>query len=247
MHGIPGSGKTFLASWIIGEAEKKGQALFVFCSYKRALKPISVIHSLLFQLASEDETLQAVLTETKRRGLENNTKTATDILKKAIGTVKPTFVIVDGLDEVDEYEQKYILYTLQDILEGCPSMRLCLTSRMEDNIDKIVKEQCSRIRVDAKNFQSIQSYVKTRFEDWANESEFETELKSEIQEFVSPVADKAKGKKCCYCPQPKLSSSGMFLYARIVLDNVQSLTDPDEIRSELKALPRDLNEAYVVY
>jgi len=36
---------------------------------------------------------------------------------------------------------------------------------------------------------------------------------------------------------------GMFLYARIILDNVMLLTELDEIKRELKVLPADLNDA----
>jgi len=35
----------------------------------------------------------------------------------------------------------------------------------------------------------------------------------------------------------------MFLYARIVLDNVVDLINVDEIRRELRALPEDLDDA----
>jgi hypothetical protein len=35
----------------------------------------------------------------------------------------------------------------------------------------------------------------------------------------------------------------MFLYARIILDNLEQMSSIDEIRHELKALPIDLNEA----
>jgi len=39
--------------------------------------------------------------------------------------------------------------------------------------------------------------------------------------------------------------AGMFLYARIVLDNAELFSSLDEIEGELKALPEDLNEAWV--
>jgi hypothetical protein len=40
-----------------------------------------------------------------------------------------------------------------------------------------------------------------------------------------------------------LSSKGMFLYARIVLDNLEQSHGIDEIRRELEALPTDLADA----
>jgi len=35
----------------------------------------------------------------------------------------------------------------------------------------------------------------------------------------------------------------MFLYARIIMDNVELFTDMEEIERELKVLPLDLNDA----
>lgn len=52
----------------------------------------------------------------------------------------------------------------------------------------------------------------------------------------------------CY-EQPRLCAnlsylmSGMFLYARIILDNLEQMPSVDEIWHELKALPIDLKEA----
>ncbi len=40
-----------------------------------------------------------------------------------------------------------------------------------------------------------------------------------------------------------LLAPGMFLYARIVLDNVVDLINIEEIRRELRALPEDLDAA----
>ena len=40
-------------------------------------------------------------------------------------------------------------------------------------------------------------------------------------------------------------NTGMFLYARIVIDNVVDLISIEDIRRELKALPADLDSVYV--
>jgi hypothetical protein len=37
---------------------------------------------------------------------------------------------------------------------------------------------------------------------------------------------------------------GMFLFARIILDNLEQMSSMQEIRNELRALPVDLNDAY---
>lgn len=39
-----------------------------------------------------------------------------------------------------------------------------------------------------------------------------------------------------------MRSKGMFLYARIVIDNVVDLTNINDIRRELRVLPEDLDD-----
>lgn len=175
-------------------------------------------------------------------------------MKTAVQAAGLTFIAIDGLDEIEEFERNQVLYHLLDILKACPSARLCLSSRIEDGIDKIIGDHSSRIRVDAKNYRSIQSYVNARFEGWMQECGFGTELKDEIEGLVYSVAAQAKGNSHLVGKSVLESKlimpfyfSGMFLYARIVFDNVKLLTDPDEIRSELKVLPRDLDAAYEIF
>lgn len=48
---------------------------------------------------------------------------------------------------------------------------------------------------------------------------------------------------CCLCLAYLLK--GMFLYARIMLGNIELLSDIEDIRKELRVLPENLNEAYV--
>ncbi|KAK1765267.1 hypothetical protein QBC33DRAFT_496016, partial [Phialemonium atrogriseum] len=232
LQGIPGAGKTFLACWVVTKAKEKGRTLYAFPSHVRAdTTAISIIHTLLFQLASDDSDLQALLTDTNKRDLKSNVDVAKDLLTTALKCAGGTFMVIDGLDEVEEFERKQFLYSLLDVSKACrdSGLKICISSRAENDMVKILQSKATQIRVDRRNAVGIQTYVNSRFDQWMASTDFLAERQSEINALLSPISTKAKG---------------MFLYARIVIDNVVDLNNIDDIRRELRALPEDLDAAY---
>ena len=203
--------------------------MYIFASYTHtATTAISMLQSFLFQISSNEPSIQLLLTEFNQRDLKSNTKAVTDLLKTAISAIGPVFVIVDGVDELDECERTHLLCILLDILKESSEMKLCFSSRAEDDIDRIIGTQAEVIRVDKKNSGSIQSYINHRTKQLIDKHQFSPAAKSEILSLISPVA---------------ANSKGMFLYARIIMDNVFMLNDVEEVRRELRALPKDLDTA----
>ncbi|KAF7553701.1 hypothetical protein G7Z17_g3447 [Cylindrodendrum hubeiense] len=184
--------------------------------------------SLLFQLGSEEPVIQPLLTEFNQRDLKSNTKAVAELLKTAISVVGPVLVIVDAVDEIDECERAHLICILLDTLKESSEMKLCFSSRAEDEIDRIIGTQAEIIRVDKNNSGSIQSYVNHRTKQLIDKHQFSPVARSEIRSLISPVA---------------ANSKGMFLYARIVMDNIMMLNNVEEVRHELKALPEDLDAA----
>ncbi|SPO07054.1 uncharacterized protein DNG_09748 [Cephalotrichum gorgonifer] len=233
LQGIPGAGKTFLASWVVAKAKEKGRTIYAFPSHVHSNTTAkSVIHSLLFQLASDDVDLQAIITDSNKRDLKSDMAVAKEVLKSALQFAGGAFIVVDGLDEVEKVERQQLLQSLMDILNACGELglRICIASRPEDDIAKILRRRGATIRVDGNNSLGIQTYINKRYEEWMNNTDFLDEGKKEIKAFLYPLVTKAKG---------------MFLYARIVIDNVADLNSIDDIRKELRVLPEDLDDAMV--
>ncbi|KAF4628634.1 hypothetical protein G7Y89_g9520 [Cudoniella acicularis] len=229
LQGIPGAGKTFTASFIVDKALERARTVYIFASYTHtATTAISILQSLLFQISCNEPPIQLLLTEFNQRDLKSNTKAVTDLLKNAISVIGPAFVVVDGVDELDESERTHLLCILLDILKESSEMKLCFSSRAEDDIDRIIGTQAEVIRVDKNNSGSIQSYINHRTKQLIEKHQFSPAAKSEILSLLSPVA---------------ANSKGMFLYARIIMDNVFLLNDVEEVRRELRALPKDLDAA----
>ncbi|KAH6626209.1 hypothetical protein B0J18DRAFT_443769 [Chaetomium sp. MPI-SDFR-AT-0129] len=232
LQGIPGAGKTFLSAVAVDEAKKRHRTLFVFVSHihQSSTTTKSILQSLLFQLAFDLEDAQSVLVESNERELLGNTQYVRDLLKTLLSTpgVGPTYIILDGLDEMEAVERGILLNQLAD-LESCPEVRTLISSRPEDDIANILDAKASKIRVDKRNSDSIRSYVNQRTQDWMRTADFDQEIRKQVEHLLEPVAEHA---------------NGMFLYARIVLDNAETCNGLEEIERELRVLPVDLDDAY---
>ncbi|KAH7150359.1 hypothetical protein B0J13DRAFT_549979 [Dactylonectria estremocensis] len=231
LQGIPGAGKTYLTAAAIEHTRERHRTLFAFAAHanKSSLSAFSILQSLMFQAAEDDEDFQALLVESKERELRGNTGYVVGLLKTFLVTSGSIYIIVDGLDEIEECERQIFLHRLNELSKECGDLRLLISSRSEDDISRKLQDKATSIRVDDMNSGSIQTYVDRRCQDWMASRHFNPDTKGELLEFISPLSANA---------------NGMFLYARIILDNLEQMSSIEEIRRELKALPNDLAGAY---
>lgn len=244
------AGKTFLAAAAIEEAKARHRTLFVFASYvyRGSTTARSILQSLLFQLAFDAKDVQSVLVQSNERDLLGSTKYVSGLLKKLLNGVGPTYIVLDGLDEMDAIECRILLQELTN-LGDCPETKILVSSRPEDDISKILETKTTGIRVDQRNSGSIQSYVNQRIRDWMHNGDFDQEAREQIQQLLAPLGANAKGSLLLTALSlvgrrfANFTNKGMFLYARIILDSAEQFTDLEEIERELKVLPLDLNDA----
>ncbi|KAF4495971.1 nacht domain [Fusarium agapanthi] len=241
LQGIPGAGcligKTFLASTVVDRTKDLGHSLFALVSYRNALdSPLPIYHSLIFQLASQDLDLRTVLcstimntTKDLKRDLKGDSKFALNTFSKLLQATGPTYITIDGLDEIDDYTQQVFLHLLLDELKSLPHAKLLISSRRVERIERILKPVATILPIDHKNSGCIEAYVSQRGRKWLENSYFDCDARTEVRQLLNPLASKA---------------DGMFLYARIVLEDLEMLQDLDSIREQLRALPDGLDEAY---
>ncbi|KAI1770676.1 hypothetical protein F4818DRAFT_432308 [Hypoxylon cercidicola] len=237
IRGIPGAGKTYLASTAIDESITKGHCLFAFLSYKQGLQsPLPVLQSLLFQLASQEKNLRSVLCDTimsgpkdLKRDLKGDTEFTLGTLSKLLKCAGRTFVTIDGLDEVSEATQQALIRLLLGVMTECKETRLLIVSRQGHVLKRSLQDISDVIDINQRNTRCIQSYVNHRATEWLELSGFDREARAEILQLLYPLAATAKG---------------MFLYARLILENIDALQDVEKIREELRVLPGSLDEIY---
>jgi hypothetical protein len=184
-----------LAAAAINEAKSRHRTLFVFAShiYQSSTTARSILQSLLFQLAFDAKDVQAVLVQSRERDLMSNTKYVSELLKTVLKSVGPTYIVLDGLDEMDPVERRILLQQLID-LEDCTETMLLVSSRPEDDICRILETKATAIRVDKRNSGSIQSYVNQRTQDWIHGGDFDLEAQEEVRHLLAPLAATAGGR-----------------------------------------------------
>ncbi|KAF4151939.1 hypothetical protein CNMCM6069_002829 [Aspergillus lentulus] len=231
LQGIPGSGKTFLAGAVVDKAYTIGHTAFAFLShtFSTSTSALGVLHSLLFQVASQHEDLQDVLCHSTNEQIKSNITVAVDTLKSILDCAGQVFLIVDGLDEIDEVERRVLLKQLLHLSHECHETRIFISSRREEDIAVILEARSETIRVGGRNEESIQVFVDYQLKQIFQSRRFPPQIQDEIKRSLAPLASKAKG---------------MFLYAKIVLSGIELIDDVAEICEDLSILPEDLDDAY---
>ena len=201
---------------------------------------------MIFQLVSDNDDLQDVLCQSGGENLKSSVDAAANLLKTLLVCAGPTYIVIDGLDEIDETECCRLLKQLLEMPKTCHEVKIFMSSRAEADIADLLENQVS-ISVDTRNAGSIQTFVNRRIEEWFGKCNFLPEAQAEIQSLLAPLASNAKGMPCfrlvSYMGADALIVKGMFLYAEVVLSSVDSLDDMGEIREELRVLPESLDAA----
>ncbi|RAH64741.1 NACHT domain protein [Aspergillus aculeatinus CBS 121060] len=197
LQGMPGAGKSYLCSAAVRQFRDKNQrCLFAVISHcaNDTSTALKVLQSMLFQAADEEPDLQAVLLEAKERELRGSTLQVTELLNAFLRTADQTRIIIDGLDEIEEYERQVLLERLEDLVKGCPGVRILIGSRPEGDIFRRLDGKAITINVHDRNAGSIQHYINHRARSWINGLECLPTMETEIGVLLSPLAAKAKGQ-----------------------------------------------------
>ncbi|GFF67628.1 predicted protein [Aspergillus lentulus] len=194
LQGIPGSGKTFLAGAVVDKAYTIGHTAFAFLShtFSTSTSALGVLHSLLFQVASQHEDLQDVLCHSTNEQIKSNITVAVDTLKSILDCAGQVFLIVDGLDEIDEVERRVLLKQLLHLSHECHETRIFISSRREEDIAVILEARSETIRVGGRNEESIQVFVDYQLKQIFQSRRFPPQIQDEIKRSLAPLASKAK-------------------------------------------------------
>ncbi|KAF5578807.1 NACHT domain protein [Fusarium subglutinans] len=232
LQGIPGAGKTYLSAAAIDHTREHHQTLFAFISHrmKNSQSALAILHSLVFKAAEDDQSFQAHLLDSKERELQGNTSHVLELLKTFLTTARRTHIIIDGLDEMDEYERQILLKRFDELSKDCSDLRLMISSRAEDDIATALQDRATAIRVDHRNSGSIQTYIDQRWERWLANQGFGIAVRKESFQSVSPILAKANGWIGC-AP-----------LAMTVPEMEQALTVKFHTRGNVKHVPTIINK-----
>lgn len=170
-----------------------------------------MLQTLLFQLVALDADLRAALcselrssTRDRKRDLKSSTAFAADTLLKMIKYApSPVYIIVDGLDEIEDAGRHLILEQLLSLgakVGGEGILKLFISSRREENIERLLRgSQHEVIRLDQKNAGCIRKYIATESHRWL--AGFDKQTRSELESLLVFLPIDAEGKppppSCC--------------------------------------------------
>ncbi|EGO00481.1 hypothetical protein SERLA73DRAFT_160331 [Serpula lacrymans var. lacrymans S7.3] len=235
--GIPGAGKTVLASYIIDHLRRNevdGVAVaYLYCNYKdQALQTVyNLVAYLLKQLVQDFPTTSERVTKHYERHLAQNYRpTLHDVHSTLITEIQQfsqVFIIIDALDEIPEDGdiRSELLHRLQSL-----GGSLLVTSRDNASIAAALRD--AQLMDISAHEGDIREYIEgcihsgtrlTRLDRLLAEDPV---LREEIFRRIIEVA------------------RGMFLLCRLHMDSLAKKTTRKEIRLALESLPQGVNSAY---
>jgi len=184
--------------------QKTGQCvLFAFISHETQSVglTLNVLQSLLFQALEEVPSLRLLLpdpSDPDHKKLAREQGFVKELLCTILKSIGPTFMVLDGLDEIEEDALKDLLPVILDMEKNCPETKVLFSSREARHIALVLEKHATTttLRVDKNNTGDIQAFVQTESSDLLLEMEScgaGEQERSRIQGALESIATKSEG------------------------------------------------------
>ncbi|KAK3936465.1 hypothetical protein QBC46DRAFT_419250, partial [Diplogelasinospora grovesii] len=242
LNGIPGAGKTILASIVIEEAKKLGTCpttLYFYCKHGDSERDnfISIGRSLLSQLlgGNKDILLDYYWDKysSSTEAVLSTQSTIEDLLDLTIKNCPSVYIILDGIDECPRKERETISRWFRNLVEGLdvshPDQVRCLFVSQDDGIAR-------------KDFAGLTA-LKIRNEDIKQDiGKYSSKRVGDIQKKFA-ISDSRRDEIAAKIQE---SAGGMFLLAKLISTNLLHQTSVAGLDGELEegVFPKEINAAY---
>lgn len=229
ISGIHGCGKSVLASSIVARLEKSKQhtLFFAFSSSDGSRQTAeSLIRTFLWQLLQVTASKESV---DILQHLSLDGQPTTSELWEAFGRIasslaKPVYCIVDGIDECIDYNHT-MFTTFQQVLENCSDLRILLLGRPHAFHAYSGNPAFAAIKITSA---MLQQDIEAFINDEIGKSDFLS-----LPKFRTDVYETLRAK-----------SDGMFLWVRLMVDDLRKSSSRTEFSERLQNLPCGLEKAY---
>ncbi|KAI1027161.1 hypothetical protein LB504_008016 [Fusarium proliferatum] len=236
--GIPGAGKTILASLVVDHLQTQYQSedfrvIYVFCNFSRRDEhtPKNLFATLLRQAVQGEARIYSQVTHLyKTRDLAGSSlsrEAIVEALESCISSYSRVFVIVDAIDELDTsrgYRDSFLtsLSNISARLMG--KLSLFITSRLIPDIaESLIGSTTLEIKASETDIRHFTQEQISRLPSFVARR---SDLQSEISETIVKA------------------SQGMFLLAELHIEALVGSTSPKALRTVLKQLPTGYDRAY---
>ena len=245
--GPPGCGKSVLAGSIITRLQepldhtRKANVLYSYCTHdaNAGLQAFDVLRTFVYDLALADAVFAQNLCITlQRHGVWGN-HSLRDVMSFELFWTVCTHVIVesptalasmtwviDGVDEIEQRDRDLLVNVVEDLLKSMPGFRVLLLSRNEYD----VRRRLSFLRpieikvTENTNGRDLQHYISDRVERWGALGS--ASLKQKVRDSLNSKA------------------GGIFLWVKLVVDELEHLHDLNEVETTLARLPGSMKDLY---
>ncbi|KAL7939595.1 hypothetical protein V8C35DRAFT_287105 [Trichoderma chlorosporum] len=237
--GIPGAGKTSLASLIINHLEQEPPQANTFCSYiycdynQRGIQThVTLLSSILQQILQNSSSnvlpseVATLYSQHQRYNTRPTLAQITEILGKLVSTFDSFHVVVDALDECAESEEDALRFTSTVSSLGS-SVKILCTSRSSSIFDAYFST-ASRIEISAQQT-DITTFLTSCIQDQPRLSKHVAKDPSLKDDIIGAIIQE---------------SQGMFLLAKLHVDSLSQKFSRKEVRVALKTLPSTLDATY---
>lgn len=240
LNGIPGAGKTILASLVIERARKltSTTVLFFYCRHDDSQRNsfVAVARGLISQILCQNDMLLSYLYEkasTSGEAVLTGPSLVKEILSMAIKNSERTYIILDGLDECNREDRKEITSWFRDLIDS-PSRTdfgsiRCLFISQDDGPGRKDLSMLPTLKIRGEdNRCDIELYANA----WSKKIQEKFELQDDNRDEIAGRIVTASG--------------GMFLLAKLISRNLLDQTSQDSLDEELEpnVFPKEINQAY---
>ncbi|KAL2039110.1 hypothetical protein N7G274_008159 [Stereocaulon virgatum] len=234
-HGIPGAGKTILASLVVDELTKtfsdtRTRLAFFYLDYRdsKAQTPANVVSSLVRQLAGQLHPLPyfvlGLYEDLKKRQTRPELEDLLPVLSKICKVSHPVYIVIDALDECAPGHSRQVIIDVIKQLEKL-SVRLFLTGRPHTHCIRQELGSYPQIRVEASTSDIAKLVIETIKRSDDTMGIIDGHLRCEI------VAELCS------------NSQGMFLLPALQVENIVNQTTRSQVRRVLREKPKKLGAA----
>ncbi|KAI0100545.1 hypothetical protein GGR51DRAFT_532387 [Nemania sp. FL0031] len=172
LNGIPGAGKTILASIVVDHLQSMRDAVvaYFYCKHGDDSRNsfISVSRAILSQILRKRPGLLSYFFEkasTSGHVLLDST-TAREMLQTVLSSCERTYIIIDGVDECARIERDEIAKTFREFIENLPadvagSVRCLFVSQDDDNARRNFRD-LPAIKIAGENADDLRDFAEKR-------------------------------------------------------------------------------------
>ncbi|KAI9872454.1 MAG: hypothetical protein M1830_001605, partial [Pleopsidium flavum] len=230
ISGIPGSGKTHTSSFIVEYLKETHLTAYFYCDTKddRKRTLLGILRTWASQLLSQRPHLLADVYKIYERKRAASVSDVIEALQILLASYDGTqcVLILDGLDECEPLVRGQCLALLPDLL---PSAKVLLVSRDEGDI---------RLGVESLGSTCGVATVKITVDD--TQSDIYRMVVEEVKQLYleDESLDQAVSRRLIE------GANGMFLWIRLMIDQLSQQATIEEVEEALEDLPTGLNDTY---